>query len=102
MKQGTQSSPQCPHVPRVQQRICAVERRLLTRYPVLTSVPSCTARAAANLRGRTETFDRKVSNVRSVPLVHEVYRQVARFHARPLGEKLKIKLDEHNVGYLPM
>ena len=45
---------------------------------------------------------RKVSNVRSVPLVHEVYRQVARFHARPLGEKLKIKLDEHNVGYLPM
>src|ERR1700758_4882664 len=35
-------------------------------------------------------------------LVHEVYRQVARFHARPLDEKLKIKLDKHNVGYLPM
>jgi len=33
---------------------------------------------------------------------HEVYRQVARFHARPLDEKLKIKLDKHNVGYLPM
>jgi hypothetical protein len=35
-------------------------------------------------------------------LVHEVYRQVARFHARPLDEKLKIKLDEHDVGYLPI
>src|ERR1700747_1760726 len=35
-------------------------------------------------------------------LVHEVYRQVARFHARPLDEKLKIKLDKHNVGYLAM
>ena len=35
-------------------------------------------------------------------LVDEVYRQVARFHARPLDEKLKIKLDKHNVGYLPM
>jgi len=33
-------------------------------------------------------------------LVHEVYRQVARFHARPLDEKLRIKLDKHNVGYL--
>jgi isopenicillin N synthase-like dioxygenase len=35
-------------------------------------------------------------------LVDEVYREVARFHARPLDEKLKIKLDKHNVGYLPM
>ncbi|HEX2715677.1 MAG TPA: 2-oxoglutarate and iron-dependent oxygenase domain-containing protein, partial [Candidatus Acidoferrales bacterium] len=35
-------------------------------------------------------------------LVQEVYRQVARFHDQPLDEKLKIKLDKHNVGYLPM
>jgi isopenicillin N synthase-like dioxygenase len=35
-------------------------------------------------------------------LVQEVYRQVARFHAQPLDEKLKIKLDKHNVGYLPL
>jgi hypothetical protein len=34
--------------------------------------------------------------------VHEVYRQVARFHAQPLYENLKIKLDKHNVGYLQM
>ena len=35
-------------------------------------------------------------------LLHEVYRQVACFHARPLDEKLEIKLDKHNVGYLPL
>src|SRR6201987_3055162 len=34
-------------------------------------------------------------------LVHEVYRQVARFHTRPLDEKLKIKRHKHNVGCLP-
>jgi hypothetical protein len=34
--------------------------------------------------------------------VHEVYRQIARFHAQPLDEKLKIKLDKDNVGYLQM
>src|SRR5438270_258960 len=38
MKQGTQSSPQCPHVPRVQQRICAVERRLLSDFFLPTAV----------------------------------------------------------------
>jgi hypothetical protein len=35
-------------------------------------------------------------------LVHDVYRQVARFHARPLHEELNIKLDQHNVGDLSL
>jgi isopenicillin N synthase-like dioxygenase len=34
--------------------------------------------------------------------IREVFRQVARFHAQPLEKKLEIKLDKHNVGYLPM
>ena len=34
--------------------------------------------------------------------IHEVFRQVARFHAQPLEKKLEIELDKHNVGYLPM
>src|SRR5271168_5341823 len=34
--------------------------------------------------------------------IREVFRQVARFHAQPLERKLEIKLDKHNVGYLPM
>src|SRR5580658_5750283 len=35
-------------------------------------------------------------------LINGVYTEVARFHAQPLDKKLAIKLDKHNVGYLPM
>jgi isopenicillin N synthase-like dioxygenase len=34
--------------------------------------------------------------------VREVFRQAARFHAQPLDWKMKIRIDRHNVGYLPM
>src|SRR5215471_18285535 len=71
--------------------------------PYLADEPGALDRAAAELRhALTEIGFYSIVN-HGVPsaLVHEVYRQVARFHARPL-EKLKIKLDKHNVGYLPM
>ena len=35
-------------------------------------------------------------------LTRETFRQAARFHAQPLDRKLAIKLDKHNVGYLPL
>ena len=31
-----------------------------------------------------------------------MFRQATRFHALPLQKKLEVKLDKHNVGYLPM
>ena len=34
--------------------------------------------------------------------IHAVFRQAAGFHALPLQKKLEVKLDKHNVGYLPM
>jgi isopenicillin N synthase-like dioxygenase len=34
--------------------------------------------------------------------IDEVFRQAARFHDLPLQSKLEVKLDRHNVGYLPM
>jgi isopenicillin N synthase-like dioxygenase len=34
-------------------------------------------------------------------LVQDAFRQAARFHGQPI-EKLKIRIDKHNVGYLPM
>jgi isopenicillin N synthase-like dioxygenase len=69
--------------------------------PYLAGEPGALDHAAAELRhALTEIGFYTIVN-HGVPsaLVHEVYRQVARFHARPLGEKLKIKLDKHNVGY---
>src|SRR4030088_13739 len=35
-------------------------------------------------------------------LVDKVFAEVARFHAQPLDEKLKLKINEHNIGYLAM
>lgn len=34
--------------------------------------------------------------------VRAVFAQAARFHAQPLAAKLAVKLDKHNVGYLPL
>src|SRR5215471_6516610 len=72
--------------------------------PYLADQPRALDHAAAELRhALTEIGFYSIVN-HGVPsaLMHEVYRQVARFHARPLDEKLKIKLDKHNVGYLAM
>jgi isopenicillin N synthase-like dioxygenase len=72
--------------------------------PYLAGRPGALDRAAGELRqALTETGFYSIVN-HGVPaaLVREVYRQVARFHALPLAEKLRIKLDRHNVGYLPM
>jgi isopenicillin N synthase-like dioxygenase len=69
--------------------------------PYLADQPGALDHAAAELRhALTEIGFYSIVN-HGVPsaLVHEVYRQVARFHARPLDEKLKIKLDKHNVPF---
>src|SRR4029077_7198397 len=34
--------------------------------------------------------------------IQAVFRQAVRFHALPLEKKLEVKLDNHNVGYLPI
>jgi isopenicillin N synthase-like dioxygenase len=72
--------------------------------PYLADEPDALDRTARELRfALTEVGFYSIVN-HGVPsaLVREAYRQVARFHALPLDEKLKIKLDIHNVGYLPM
>src|SRR5215472_3483638 len=72
--------------------------------PYLAGEPGALDHAAAELgHALTEIGFYTIVN-HGVPsaLVHRVYREVARFHARPLDEKLNIKLDQHNVGYLPM
>src|SRR5262245_25508055 len=72
--------------------------------PYLADEPGALDRAAAELRHALIEIGFYTIVNHGVPsaLVHKIYRQVARFHARPLDEKLRIKLDKHNVGYLPM
>src|ERR1700739_3395293 len=68
--------------------------------PYLAGNPGALDHAAAELRrALTEIGFYTIVN-HGVPsaLVHEVYRQGARFQARPLDEKLKIKLDKHSTS----
>ena len=72
--------------------------------PYLAGAPGAIDRTAEGLRfALTEVgFYFIVNHGVASGQIREVFRQVARFHARPLEEKLEIKLDKHNVGYLPM
>jgi isopenicillin N synthase-like dioxygenase len=72
--------------------------------PYLTGAPGAIDRAAGELRfALTEIGFYFIVN-HGVPAaqIREVFRQAARFHAQPLQKKLAIKIDKHNVGYLPM
>ena len=72
--------------------------------PYLAGTPGAIERIAGELRfPLTEIGFYFIVN-HGVPSeqIHEVFRQAARFHAQPLEKKLKVKLDKHNVGYLPM
>src|SRR6202023_3315901 len=72
--------------------------------PYLAGAPGAIDRIAGELRfALTEIGFYFIVN-HGVPLgqIREVFRQVACFHAQPLEKKLEIKLDKHNVGYLPM
>src|SRR5215469_8852917 len=72
--------------------------------PYLAGEPGALDRAAAELRfALTEIgFYFIVNHGVSTALIREVFAQAARFHARQHAEKLGVKLDKHNVGYLPM
>src|SRR6516225_11663347 len=72
--------------------------------PYLAGTPGAIDRAAGELQyALTEIgFYFIVNHGVSSGQTSEVFRQVARFHAQPLQKKLEIKLDKHNVGYLPM
>jgi len=72
--------------------------------PYLAGAAGAMDRAAAELRfALTEIgFYFIVNHGVAAGQIREVFRQTARFHAQPLEKKLEIKLDKHNVGYLPM
>jgi isopenicillin N synthase-like dioxygenase len=72
--------------------------------PYLAGTPNTLDRTATALRhALTEIGFYFIAN-HGVPaaLTAEAFRQAARFHAQPLDAKLAIKIDRHNVGYLPL
>lgn len=72
--------------------------------PYLAGEPGARDRIASELRfALTEVGFYFIVNHR-VPsaLVRGAFDEAARFHAQPLDKKLAIRIDKHNVGYLPM
>ncbi len=72
--------------------------------PCLAEEPGAPAHAAERLRFALTRIGFYYIVNHGVPpaLTREVFRQSARFHAQPLDKKLAIKIDKHNVGYLPL
>ena len=72
--------------------------------PYLAGEPGAMERTAAELRfALTEIGFYFIVN-HGVPdaQIRETFRQAARFHALPLDRKMDVRIDRHNVGYLPM
>ena len=72
--------------------------------PYLAGEPGAMERTAKELRfALTEIGFYFIVN-HGVPeaQIREAYRQAARFHALPLDKKMDVRIDRHNVGYLPM
>jgi isopenicillin N synthase-like dioxygenase len=72
--------------------------------PCFAGAPGALDRTAAELRHALSEIGFYFIVNHGIPrtLIQETFRQAARFHGQPLDEKMKIRIDRHNVGYLPM
>ena len=72
--------------------------------PYLAGTPGARERAAAELQHAFEEvgFYFIVNHGVAQSLVDAAFAAAARFHAQPLDEKLKLKINSHNIGYLPV
>ena len=72
--------------------------------PYLAGTPSAREQAAAALRHAYEEVGFYFIVNHGVPqsLVDDTFAAAARFHAQPLEEKLKLRINAHNIGYLPV
>ncbi len=71
---------------------------------VLGGVPGAVEKAAAQLRHAYEDvgFWFLAGHDVAQGLIDATFAEAERFHALPLGEKMALKANRHNVGYLPM
>ncbi len=70
----------------------------------LAGVPGAAETAAAELRYAFENVGFYYLAGHGVPqkLIDATYDAAARFHAQPMDAKLTVKVDEHNIGYMPI
>ena len=65
---------------------------------------ACSRKAAAHLRWAFENVGFYYLVGHGVPqtLIDRTYEAAARFHAQPMAKKLALKVNEHNIGYVPI
>src|SRR5262245_23883746 len=77
---------------------------ILDARPYLSGEPGARERLGAELRWAFEHVGFYYLRGHGIPqsLIDATFAQAARFHALPLEAKLRVKVNEDNVGYLPM
>src|SRR3546814_555369 len=72
--------------------------------PCLAGAPGALDRAAAELRHALRHVGFYFIRNHGVPqaTIDGAFAAAAAFHAQPLEAKLSLKLNEHNIGYMPM
>jgi isopenicillin N synthase-like dioxygenase len=70
----------------------------------LAGTPGAAEKAAAELRFAFENvgFYYLAGHGVAQQLIDDTYAAAARFHAQPMDAKLAVKVDEHNIGYMPI
>lgn len=70
----------------------------------LAGKPGAAERAAAQLRYAFENvgFYYLAGHGVSQKMIDDTYAAAARFHAQPMASKTAVKVDEHNIGYMPI
>ena len=93
-----------PASPEVASTMIGGEIPLIDVADYLAGVPGAAERAAAQLRFAFEHVGFYYLTGHGVPatLIDATYDAAARFHAQPLKAKLAVKVDEHNIGYMPI
>lgn len=72
--------------------------------PFLADEPGALEATAARLRDAFENIGFYFITNHGVAqsLVDRTFAEVARFHALPLEDKLRLRINQHNIGYLPL
>src|SRR5689334_10562144 len=70
----------------------------------LAGTPGAAEKAAAELAWAFENVGFYYLAGHGVPkaLIEAQYAEAARFHAQPMEEKLKLRVNEHTIGYMPI
>ena len=77
---------------------------ILDLAPYLAGEPGAEQRLAAELRRACEEIGFYFITGHGVPqdLIDRAFAETARFHAQPLVDKMKLLINDHMIGYLPL